>query len=140
MTVNLLSSETSYNRWQSVTETVRGHACKVATKPGVFSHGRHDPAALLLAEHAAVKTGDVAVHMNCGNGLFGTIAATTAARVYCTDRHYVSYLAAQRTLALNHVMNADVLLAGSQISRFLVLRICVARPRATRCGGYSHSA
>ncbi len=110
MTVNLLSSETSYNRWQSVTETVRGHACKVATKPGVFSHGRHDPAALLLAEHAAVKTGDVAVHMNCGNGLFGTIAATTAARVYCTDRHYVSYLAAQRTLALNNVTNAEVLL------------------------------
>lgn len=108
MTALATSQSSAYHHWQSVAETIRGDRFLVATKPGVFSHGRVDPAAILLAEHAAIKAGDVVVHMNCGNGLFGTVAATSASKVYFTDRHYVSYLAAQRTLALNNVSNAEV--------------------------------
>lgn len=104
------SRQSTYHQWQSVAETVHGQRYLVATKPGVFSHGRADPAALLLAEHAAIKEGDTVLHLNCGNGLFGAVAATTAARVYFTDRHFVSVQAALRTLSLNNVVNAEVLL------------------------------
>ena len=104
------SRPSPYYQWQSVAETVHGQRYMVATKPGVFSHGRADPAAKLLAEHAAVGEGDTVVHMNCGNGLFGTVAAASAARVYYTDRHLVSVQAAERTLALNNIGNAEVLL------------------------------
>lgn len=110
MSENGQSRAGNYFQWQSVSETILGQRYLVASKPGVFSHGRIDPAARLLAEHALVKDGDVVVHLNCGNGLFGTVAANTAARVFFTDRHLVSYQAAQRTLGLNDVQNAEVIL------------------------------
>lgn len=99
-----------YHQWQSVAEDIRGQRFQVATKPGVFSHGRNDPAAILLAEHASVKRDDVVVHLNCGNGLFGAVAAQQASKVFLTDRHLVSYQAAQRTIELNNISNAEVLL------------------------------
>lgn len=100
----------SYHQWKSVSETILGRRHLVATKPGVFSHGRNDPAATLLAEHAVVKEGDTVLHLNCGNGLFGAVAATNAGTVFFTDRHYVSFQAAKRTVALNDIANAEVLL------------------------------
>jgi 16S rRNA (guanine1207-N2)-methyltransferase len=99
-----------YHRWQTVAETVNGTRHLVATKPGVFSHGRVDPAAQLLAAHADVRETDTVVHLNCGNGLFGVVAARTAKRVVLTDRHVVSYQAAARTVTLNDISNAEVLL------------------------------
>lgn len=101
---------TKYHHWQSVAETIHGERYLVATKPGVFSDGRHDPAAILLAEHAAVKDDDVVVHLNCGNGLFGAVASRKASHVFLTDRHLVSFQAAERTLQLNEVKNAEVML------------------------------
>ena len=100
----------SYHQWQSVAETILGRRYLVATKPGVFSHGRIDPAATLLAEHAVVKSGDTVVHLNCGNGLFGAVAAGIASRVFLLDRHFVSFQAASRTLAMNDITNAEALL------------------------------
>ncbi|MEO7997745.1 MAG: methyltransferase [Gemmatimonadaceae bacterium] len=102
------SRPNNYHEWKSVAETILGQRYFVATKPGVFSHGRLDPAATLLAEHALVKEGEVVVHLNCGNGLFGAVASTNAARVFFTDRHFVSFQAAKRTLALNNITNAEV--------------------------------
>ncbi|MEO7360840.1 MAG: methyltransferase [Gemmatimonadaceae bacterium] len=104
------NQSSKYHQWQSVAETILGQRYLIATKPGVFSHGRIDPAALLLAEQAMVKADDVVVHLNCGNGLFGTVAAANASRVYLLDRHFVSFQAAARTLALNEVKNGEVLL------------------------------
>jgi 16S rRNA (guanine1207-N2)-methyltransferase len=99
-----------YREWLTVTETVAGARFSLATKPGVFSNGRVDPAAQLLAQHAVVKDGAVVVHLNCGNGLFGAVAAARASHVYLTDRHVVSQAAAVRTLAQNGITNATALL------------------------------
>ncbi|MEP6833153.1 MAG: methyltransferase [Gemmatimonas sp.] len=104
------SRDSVYHTWQSVAESVHGDRFLVATKPGVFSHGRVDPGAQLLAEHAIVKEGDVVLHLNCGNGLFAAVAAAIAKQVYLTDRHFVSFQAAERTLELNGIQNANVLL------------------------------
>lgn len=103
-------AESAYRHWRSVSETVAGRKYLLATKPGVFSNGRADPAAVMLAQHATVSRGDVAVHLNCGSGLFGTVAASTASQVFLTDRNVVSLNAAQKTLALNAVSNANALL------------------------------
>ena len=83
---------------------------EVATKPGVFAHGHHDPAQVLLVEHAQVQAGDVVVHMNCGNGLFGAATASmgVAGRVALTDRNIISVEAARRTIVANGVTDAEV--------------------------------
>ena len=95
---------TPYHTWRTYTVKVAGVACEVATKPGAFAHGRLDPAALLLAEHVAVKEGDTVVLMQCGSGLPAVAAAKRqAGRVILTDRNIVSVQAAERTLAANHV-------------------------------------
>ncbi|MDQ6611572.1 MAG: methyltransferase [Gemmatimonadota bacterium] len=99
-----------YREWQSVAETVQGTRYFLATKSGVFSNGRVDPASQMLAEQALVNDGETVVHLNCGSGLFGVAAASRAARVLLTDRNVVSYEAAGRSLKLNNIANAEVLL------------------------------
>ena len=97
-------SATPYHTWRTYTVKVAGVAYEVATKPGAFAHGRLDPAALLLAEHVAVKEGDTVVLMHCGSGLPAVVAAARhVGRVILTDRNIVSVQAAERTLAANHV-------------------------------------
>ena len=97
-------SATPYHTWRTYTVKLAGVAYQVATKPGAFAHGRLDPAALLLAEHVAVKEGDTVVLMQCGSGLPAVIAAARqAGRVILTDRNIISVQAAERTLAANHV-------------------------------------
>ena len=96
-----------YRAWQRVTVRVSDREYTVATKPGVFAHGREDTGALLLAEQARVNAGDVVVHLNCGTGLFGAVAASgsaargSAARVLLADRNVLAVEAARRTLDLN---------------------------------------
>jgi 16S rRNA (guanine1207-N2)-methyltransferase len=106
-------SDTGYREWQRGSVKVAGASVPVASKPGVFAHGRVDPAALLLAEQVKVTPGDVVVNMGCGNGMFGAVAATAgrAARVLLTDRNVLSVEAATRTLAANGVRNAEVVLS-----------------------------
>ena len=43
--------------------SVAGRSCILATKPGVLSHGRIDPAAVLLAERVPVAPDEVVVQM-----------------------------------------------------------------------------
>jgi hypothetical protein len=47
-------SESAYRTWRTYSAKIAGQSYQVATKPGTFAHGRLDPAALLLAEHAKV--------------------------------------------------------------------------------------
>ena len=104
-------STTPYHTWRTYTVKVAGVAYEVATKPGAFAHGRLDPAALLLAEHVAVKEGDTVVLMHCGSGLPAVVAAAShAGRVILTDRNIVSVQAAERTLAANHVTTGTTVL------------------------------
>ena len=100
----------TYRDWQSITETIDGTRYVLATKSGVFSNGRVDPAARMLAQYAVIKKGDTVVHLNCGSGLLGVVAAQSASRVFMTDRNVVSFEAAKRSLELSRIANAEVLL------------------------------
>src|SRR5471032_177562 len=102
--------ETSdYRVWRQLSASVNGCQVVVATKPGVFAHGRADPASRMLAERVVIAEGDIVVNMSCGNGLFGaTVAASgLASRLLVTDRNVVSVEAARRTFVANDARNAD---------------------------------
>ncbi|MEP6619299.1 MAG: methyltransferase [bacterium] len=99
-----------YREWRHTQVSVAGTSYTLVSKPGVFAHGTEDPAAVLLAERVKIAEGDVVVHLNCRNGLFGTVAARVAARVVLTDRNIVAVGAAKRTLAANGVTLGEVLL------------------------------
>ncbi|MBW3631040.1 MAG: methyltransferase, partial [Gemmatimonadetes bacterium] len=101
-----------YRRWELSSVGVSGRSYAVASKPGVLAHGRSDPSALLLAERAHVEPGDLVVHLNCGGGLFGSVAANRggAARVFLSDRNVLAVEAARRTLAANGAEQAEVLI------------------------------
>ena len=103
--------------WRTVEEVVAGEPLLVATRPGVFAHGEEDTSARLLAEHAIVHPGDVVVHLNCGNGLFGAAVhrAGVAGRVLLADRNVVSWEAARRTLIANGVDAPEVYLGQGAI-------------------------
>lgn len=105
-------SESAYRTWRTYSAKVAGRTYEVATKAGAFAHGRLDPAAILLAAHVDVAPGDTVVHLNCGNGLTGAVAALAApeTRVYLTDRNIVSVEAARRTLDANHITAGGVFL------------------------------
>lgn len=99
-----------YRAWQRDSVQVGGRTVHVATKPGVVGHGAVDLASSLLAEHAEVGAGNRVLHLNCGTGLFGASAAVRGAHVTFTDRNVLSFDAATRTVAVNDIEGADVLL------------------------------
>ncbi len=100
-----MTNSVDYHAWQSGALTLRGQRVRYATKPGTFAHGAPDPAAMLLAEYAPVRPGDVVMQLNCGNGIFGVAAllAGRADRVLMADRNALSFEAASRTLSLNGI-------------------------------------
>ena len=103
-------SDSAYRTWRTWSAKVGLRSYEVATKAGAFAHGRLDPAAVLLAEHAKVGSGDTVVHLNCGNGFAAAVTAVCAGegRVYLVDRNVVSVEAARRTLTANGITNGDV--------------------------------
>ena len=105
-------SAPDYATWQQVEVHLAGGAIVTATKAGLFAHGRHDAAALLIAERAVVSRGDVVAYLNCGSGLFGVVAALRgeASHVVLTDRNVISAEAARRTMTMNGVAVATVAL------------------------------
>jgi len=105
-----------YREWQVVQAEVAGQRYSIATKPGVFAHGRSDPSTLMLAARAAADAAGVVVHLNCGAGFPAAVSARAGAnRVYLTDRNVVNVEAARRTLAASDVGNADPLLGHGTI-------------------------
>lgn len=103
-------SASSYRSWEIVTVDSAGGGVRVATKPGVFAHGRVDTAALLLATHVRVQQDDVAVVMGAGNGFVPAVLARTgrASRIVYADRNILSVEAALRSLAINDAVDAEV--------------------------------
>lgn len=96
-----------YHEWQQGRAVVRGRAMGFATKPGLFSHGHDDPAAVMLSEAVAdvltraPETVRVALCLNAGNGLVGLVAARAgASTVWMTDRQLLAHEACQRTIAM----------------------------------------
>jgi 16S rRNA (guanine1207-N2)-methyltransferase len=99
-----------YHQWRQRSVTVDGRQVLVASKPGLIGHGRENVAARLLAERVRVTPGATVVQMQCGNGLFGVIAALTHGdtTVHMTDRSVIGSSAAQRSVALNQLTNVTV--------------------------------
>ncbi len=104
-----------YRSWQRVAATIAGREYRIATKPGVLAHGGIDAASVLLAERTKIEPGERVVHLNCGNGLFGSVAASRGAQVVLTDRHVLGAEAARRTLADNGAPDTEVLLGHGAI-------------------------
>lgn len=107
-----------YRVWQQRIVNVGGRPLTLATKPGVFSYEEPDPSSLLLAQHVRANTGDVVVHLNCGNGLLGSALAFAgqASRVVLADRNVLSVEAATRTLHANGVERSEVKLGHGRIA------------------------
>jgi 16S rRNA (guanine1207-N2)-methyltransferase len=107
------ASISDYTEYKRASATIAGRTYTIVTKQGVFSHGRLDPASLMLAEQlATVSGGDVVLDLNCGNGMVGAVAASSGAgRVHCADRSVLNVDAARRTLTENGIGIADVALA-----------------------------
>lgn len=101
-----------YTEYKRASVSIARRSYVVVSKEGAFSHGRTDPASLMLAEQlAATRAGDIVVDLNCGNGMAGMVAAVAGAgRVWLTDRNIVNVEAARRTIAENGATNAEVLL------------------------------
>ena len=73
---------------------------------------------MLIAQHLRIADGDHFVHLNCGNGLSGAVAASMGAeRITLADRHVVAVEAAARTAENNGFEQGQVVhshgLAGS---------------------------
>ena len=106
------SASPDYRVWQRDFVRIGARSYRVASKPGVFAHGRGDPAAVMLANNVVVNPGDHVMQLNCGSGLLGAVAAASgAASVTLADRNVLSYEAARRTLESNDVANGTVLLS-----------------------------
>ncbi len=104
-------SGNSYRTWQIVTVDSPAGEVAVATKPGVFAHGRTDSAAVLLATYVGVAPDDVVISMGSGNGFVPAVLSrqAQAARIVCTDRNIVSVEATRRTLAANDATVTEVI-------------------------------
>ena len=100
-----------HHAWRTRTVLVAGRQYSLASKPGLIGHGQADVAAALLAERVAVPPTSTVVHMQCGNGFFGAVAAGSrgAGMVYLTDRSALAVEAAARTLRDSGIGNAKVL-------------------------------
>ena len=104
------ASISDYTEHKRASLTIAGRRYTIVSKQGAFSHGRTDPASLMLAERmAALPAGQVVVDLNCGNGMVGMVAALAgAARVHLADRNLVNVDAARRTIAENGATSAEV--------------------------------
>lgn len=92
---------------------VRDETLQVCIRPSLGRWRDWATSALLLAESARVSPRAQVLHMHCGAGLAGVVAARAAAEGHVTliDCHGIAVDAARRTLAANQVTNAEALLS-----------------------------
>lgn len=102
--------DTSYRQWRLHEVTVSGRTLRMASKPGVLSHGELDPSAGLLLDNLDLSPSDTVVDLQCASGVVGTLAAlsTPSGQVRMADRNLLSVQASRRTLAANDAANAQV--------------------------------
>jgi 16S rRNA (guanine1207-N2)-methyltransferase len=82
------------------TEDVAGAALTLCSYPGVFAHGRVDPATRMLLEALRGARVERALDVGCGDGVIGAwLAASGADAVECADADALAVRAAAETLA-----------------------------------------
>jgi 16S rRNA (guanine1207-N2)-methyltransferase len=111
--MSVVSDEDSYYQFSSHQATVRGETFTVCTRPALGRWEEWGTPTLLLAEQARLSPGASVLHVHCGSGLAGAVAARTVGEGYVTmlDCHGVAVEAARRTLSANQVSNAGVMLS-----------------------------
>jgi 16S rRNA (guanine1207-N2)-methyltransferase len=128
------ASISDYTEYKRASVTIEARSYVIVSKQGVFSHGRTDPASLMLARRmSAIAPGDTVLDLNCGNGMVGTVAALHGAgAVHLLDRNVLNADAAARTIAENGATNAEVHLAHGTSSLSADLRADVVAIRIPR--------
>ena len=87
----------------------QGIRVELASLPGVFSHGRVDPATQLLGEHLAIPAGARVVDLGCGSGAIGLWAAQMgASHVDLVDANLLAVASAQESAKASGIANARV--------------------------------
>ena len=122
---------TDYHHWREFSTEVEGQAYRFASKPGVFSWEGLDAGTRVLVETIKIRPRDTVLDLGCGSGIIGLIAAQRAhqGQVYLTDSSVVATEAAERTLALNGVTNAEVHLSdGVAAVRAVRFDVVVTNP------------
>lgn len=125
-----MTAARDYHTWQQDSVRLGGRAFRVATKPGVISHGQADDASELLAEQARFSGGERVGQLNSGRGLFGAVAgASGASQVVLADRNVLSYGAASRTLLANSVHHGRALLSQGRAAMDAEFRVDIVAVR-----------
>jgi 16S rRNA (guanine1207-N2)-methyltransferase len=101
-----------YYEFQRRTARVRGETRAFCTRAALGKWSDLATPALLLAETVVLAPDARVLNLHCANGLVGAVAAGLApqGRVTLVDHHAAAIDAARRTLDLNSIENADVLL------------------------------
>lgn len=95
-----------------IEEHLRGFDLRLETQAGVFAHRGVDTGSRLLIEIMHVSPTARVLDLGCGNGVIGIVAAKLATRghVWLVDSDIRATRLAERNLALNDVINAEVVL------------------------------
>ena len=93
--------------------TIQGHEYSIATMPGVFAAGRLDEGTANLLDLIEVSPHSHCLDLGSGNGIIGAAMARKAAagRAVLVDSSATAVRCSKRTLELNNIGNADVLLS-----------------------------
>jgi 16S rRNA (guanine1207-N2)-methyltransferase len=99
-----------YYAFREFTIEARGHDVAVVGKPGVWSWHTLNPGTAALLEVAEIEPGDAVLDLGCGTGVIGAVASGLAPRGHVTlvDCNVAAVACAERTLATNGVVNAEV--------------------------------
>lgn len=106
--------------YAEVAAKVRGQTVRFVSRPGVFAGLALDGGTRLLIEAMRLNPTDTVLDLGCGSGVIGLVAARLCSQGHVTlvDASSMAVEAARRTLALNGVTNAEVLLSDCAAAVF----------------------
>jgi 16S rRNA (guanine1207-N2)-methyltransferase len=106
--------------YAEATAEVRGQIVRFVSRPGVFAGFALDEGTRVLIEAMQLNPTDAVLDLGCGSGVVGLIAARLCPQGHVTlvDASSTAVEAARRTLALNGVTNAEVLVSDCAAAVF----------------------
>jgi 16S rRNA (guanine1207-N2)-methyltransferase len=95
--------------WHEMDLTIKNHALKIFSLPGIFSYDRLDSGTRLLLEKVDIQAGSHVLDLGCGYGVIGIIASLSgAAQVDLVDVNLFALAAARKNILANGITNALV--------------------------------